>query len=320
MKDSNQPLISIILPLHNGESTIIKTLESLIVQSIKFHELIIIDDASSDSSVKLLQKFLKDKKIKYKSIKHNKTSGLAKSYNDGIMLSTGDLIVTLHQDVVLMKDSLEKLIAPFDKSETVATSHIVMHPIEIWNTYNFWQKCFFARLVGKDFSGIDGKFDCFLKKSLLEVGLFDEKNFRSAGEDGDMLFKLKKHGKIIDTPSKIIHLHKISSSFSYKDIIYKQKQYSEAQGALLALGRIRGIKFILKAFFREVLLLALLIPYVQILAVLAIVAYQFYYSKIMFLREYKDKRILIVPVLNIYLLFVSLVYSFKGFIYGKQKI
>ena len=318
--ENNQALsVSIILPLYNGESTIIKTLESLLSQTVKFSELIVVNDASSDKSLEIVQKFL-DQKLDYKIINHEKNFGLAKSYNDAIRISKGDLIVTLHQDVILQDDSLEKLIAPFKDSSVVASSHVVMHPLKIWETYNFWQRCFFARQAGKDQHGIDGKFDCFRREALFKAGLFDESHFRSAGEDADMVFKLKKIGKIVDTDAKIIHLHKIDPDFSWKDILRKQAQYSEAQGTLLARGRIKNPVLLGRSFFREMTLLVLAVPYLRIFSLACILLYSFFYTRLVFIGSWRDKRILFLPFFNISLLFVSLAFSFKGFIYGKQRV
>jgi glycosyltransferase involved in cell wall biosynthesis len=319
MEKISEPSVSVILPLYNGESTIIKTLESLLNQTIKFSELIVVNDASSDKSLELLEKFLENRQD-YKIIDHKNNFGLAKSYNDAIRISKGELIVTLHQDVVLLEDSLEKLLAPMKNSEVVASSHSVMHPIKIWTAYNFWQRCFFARQAGKNQHGIDGKFDCFQKKALFGVGLFDDKHFRSAGEDADMVFKLKQIGKIANSEAKIVHLHKIDPNFSWKDIVRKQAQYSEAQGALLARGRIQNIISFVRTFFRELMLLALLVPYLRIFSLALIFLYSFLYTNLVFEKNYKDKRILILPFFNILLLFISLIYSFKGFIYGKQRV
>lgn len=311
--------VSVVMPVYNGETTIIKALDSLFEQSYKIKELIIVNDGSTDNSINLLTAYLTQQKIDYKIIIHETSLGLAKSYNEAIKLAKGDLIVTMHQDVILMRNALENLVQPFKNKNVVAASHVVTHPIEIWNKYNFWQKCFFARLVEKDFSGIDGKFDCFRKEALEKAGLFDEDNYRSAGEDGDMVFKLKSIGKIVETQSKIIHLHKISNKFSYKDIIHKQKQYSEAQGVLFIHGRIRNFG-IVRAFFREILLLCLFISYLQLASLFLIFIYSFYYTKIVFLKEYGDKRIILLPFMNIFLLLISFIYSLRGIIYGKQRI
>lgn len=311
--------ISVIMPVHNGESTLEKTLESLLAESKKFDELIIIDDASSDGSVQAIKEYLHEKQD-YTLIQNEKQKGLAAAYNKGIKAAKCGLIVMLHQDIVLEKKALEKLVEPFADEKTVASTHVVLHPMEIWSKYNFWQKCFFARLAGKDFSGIDGKFDCFRKSVLEKVGLFDEVHFKSAGEDGDMVWKIQRIGKITYTKAKIIHLHKIDPRFSWKDIIQKQKQYSEAQGALFARGRIHEIHSFLRSFFREALLIALLVPYLRILSVFLIAIYSFLYTKPVFSKDYKNPRILILPFFNIYLLFVSFFYSLRGFVYGKQRI
>lgn len=307
------------MPVYNGKSTVEKTLESLLIQSKKFDELVVVDDGSKDKSVECLKKIL-DERTEYKLLRNEKQRGLAAGYNMGIKAAKGDLIVTLHQDIILEKHSLGKLIEPFHDEKVVAASHIVSHPLEIWSKYNFWQKCFFARLAGKDFSGIDGKFDCFRKSALKKVGLFDEINFRTAGEDGDMTWKLEKIGKIARSKAKIVHLHKIDPNFSWKDIIHKQKQYSEAQGVLFVRGRIRGAESFVKAFFREILIIFLFVPYATYLATALIVVYAIWFTKLVYLKEYRNPRILILPFLNIFLLFVSFVYSFRGMIYGKQRI
>ncbi len=314
---------TIIIPVHNGERTVVNTLKSLLAQTEKFGELIIINDGSRDNSKFLITQFLNSKKVRYKIINHRNPLGLARSYNEGIKISGKDYVVTLHQDVILKKNSLRKLVRPFLDSKdnkVVASYHVVNHPWRIWKRYNFWGKVYFARLVGKEFSGLDGKFDCFRKKALLEVGLFDEKTFRTAGEDGDMVFRLKRIGKVVPSEAEIVHLHNIDSNFGLKDIIYKQAQYSEVQGVLLRKGRLLTLKELLKSFFREILVLMLFFPFINILGVILIIVYSFQYSKIIYLREYRDPRCLLVPFLNIFLLLVSFFYSFKGFIYEKQNL
>jgi len=53
---------------------------------------------------------------------------------------------------------------------------------------------------------------------------------------------------------------------------------------------------------------------------ISIALYSFLYTKIIFEKNYKDKRIFILSLFNIFLLFVSSFYSLRGFIYGKQRI
>jgi glycosyltransferase involved in cell wall biosynthesis len=315
----NRLSISIIMPVYNGASTVVESLKSLLVQSEKFDELVIVNDASTDDSKKIAEQYLAGK-IDHQIIDHKMNQGLAKSYNEAIKLAQGDLIVTMHQDVILMENALKDLIVPFSNKDVVVTGHRVVFSQEIWNKFNFWQKCFFARFAGKETSGINGQFDCFRKIALEKVGFFDGVKFRSAGEDGDIVSKLGKIGKIVITDARIIHLQNLDPKFGYKDIIYKQKQHSEARGALLAQGRIKGLMPISRTFFREIILLSLFIPFLNYISLILIVIYSFVYTKIVFWEEYKNPRILVLPLFNLYLLLIGFFYSWKGFIYGKQRI
>lgn len=318
--------VSVIIPLYNGEKTIANTLDSLFRQEADFNEVIVINNGSSDSSLNIVHRWLQNKrhyKSRIKIIDHKNPIGLSRAYNEGIKLSNGDLVITLHQDVVLLENCIKTITNPFcqsDAENVVATTHIVVYPYGVWNNYNFWGKVYFARFVGKEFFGLDGKFDCFRKEVLLRIGGFDEEHFHSAGEDGDIVFRLKSAGKILQTDAKIIHIHNVTNDFGPKDIIFKQKQYSEAWGVLLRLGRIKGLSNLARTFFREILLFLLLIPYVNMIATVLIIFYSFFYTRVLFTKKYKDSRLLLVPILNVYLLFVSLFYSCRGFINGKQKL
>jgi GT2 family glycosyltransferase len=77
---------------------------------------------------------------------------------------------------------------------------------------------------------------CANKKSaLIKAGLFDTKQFTTAGEDFDMYLKLSRMGEIAYPDTKIIHYHK----HTWKNRIGKELQLSNAFGALV---RIHGTK------------------------------------------------------------------------------
>lgn len=314
--------VSVVIPVFNSASTMIETLKSLNTQADKFNELVIINDGSTDNSLSLIENFLKNnfKQQEVFLIKHKTSKGLANSYNEGIKLASSSLVITMHSDVVLVKNAIEKLVNPFKDSNVVASYHVVNHPLNVWKKYNFWQKYFFSRLVGKKFFGLDGKFDCFRRGAILKIGLFDSRTFFRAGEDGDIVIRLKKIGKVVKTGAEIVHLHSTEPSFGIKKIIYKQAQYSEAQGVLLRKGRIATTQQFFKAFFREMLLLSLFIPFLNKLSFFLTIIYAFAYSWPMFKYEYSNPRIVILPFLNIYLLLVSFIYLVRGFIYGRQRI
>lgn len=100
-------LISIILPCYNADKFIKESIESITTQTYKNWELIIIDDASRDSTEKIIKSF-KDSRIKY--LKNNKNLGVVKSLNRGIKEAQGKYIARMDADDKMTKTRLEKQI------------------------------------------------------------------------------------------------------------------------------------------------------------------------------------------------------------------
>lgn len=106
--------VSVIIPTYNGEKYIEKTIESVLNQTHKNIELIIIDDNSKDSTVSIIEKIIKDKK-NIVLIKNNPNLGLVKNINKGINLSTGDVVISLGHDDLLKENHIEKMLELFDE-------------------------------------------------------------------------------------------------------------------------------------------------------------------------------------------------------------
>ena len=189
--------VSVVVPVYNGGQTINETLKSLLGQKDFFDELIVVDDASSDNSLAIIKKF--DVII----TRHKKNKGLAASYNSGIRRATGEIVALVHQDVILYDGAMQNLIKPFSNKKVVCSYHYTHQPISLWKTYDFWQKYFFCRWVNKKIYGMNGKFDAFKKSVLIEIGLFDEKRFKSAGEDGDIMIRLRNKGEVVKSEAGI---------------------------------------------------------------------------------------------------------------------
>lgn len=97
--------ISVILPFYNNESTILKSLRSILNQSEKNFEIIIINDGSKDKSEKKILNIIKKKNIKY--LKNRINKGLAYSLNKGIKKSNGDLIFRMDADDISKKNRIK---------------------------------------------------------------------------------------------------------------------------------------------------------------------------------------------------------------------
>lgn len=97
-------LVSVILPVYNGRKYLKVAIESILKQTFKNFEFIIIDDGSNDDSVDIINMFL-DKRIKF--IKQN-NKGLPRTLNIGIENSTGKYIARMDQDDISHHERLER--------------------------------------------------------------------------------------------------------------------------------------------------------------------------------------------------------------------
>lgn len=102
--------ISIVIPVYNAEKYLDRCLTSLVEQTKKEIEIIIINDGSTDNSEKVIKKF-KDDRIKY--IK-NENQGIGKTRNIGIKESIGKYLMFIDSDDYIEKDACELL---YNKAE-----------------------------------------------------------------------------------------------------------------------------------------------------------------------------------------------------------
>jgi teichuronic acid biosynthesis glycosyltransferase TuaG len=99
--------ISIILPVYNSFKTLQNTIDSVVNQSYKYWELIIIDDASTDKTTSIVEQYLDQySNIRYHSLEVN-SGGPAKPRNKGLQLSKYDWIAFIDSDDVWRFDKLE---------------------------------------------------------------------------------------------------------------------------------------------------------------------------------------------------------------------
>ena len=102
--------ISIVVPVYNAEKYLDRCLTSLVEQTKKEIEIIIINDGSTDNSEKVIKKF-KDDRIKY--IK-NTNQGIGATRNEGIAKATGKYLMFIDSDDYLEENTCELL---FNKAE-----------------------------------------------------------------------------------------------------------------------------------------------------------------------------------------------------------
>lgn len=106
--DNDEKLVSIIIPVYNVEQYIGKCLDSVINQTYKNIEIIIIDDGSPDESPKICDEYEQnDSRVK---VYHNKNVGISGARNFGVEHSKGEFIIFLDSDDYVSEDCIEHLV------------------------------------------------------------------------------------------------------------------------------------------------------------------------------------------------------------------
>jgi len=111
-----RPLVSVILPVYNGEKYLEEAIESILNQTYKNYELIVVDDGSTDSSRAIVEGF-NDKRLK---VVRQSNQGLSRALNRGLRESNGKYIARMDSDDVSMPKRLEKQVEFLENAKEVA--------------------------------------------------------------------------------------------------------------------------------------------------------------------------------------------------------
>ncbi len=107
---------SVCIPTYNGAKWIKKTLQSILNQSYKNMEIIVVDDASTDKTVEIIKSF-KDKRIKV--FKNAKNLGYPLNMEECRKRADGDILFPMGQDDILCKDAILKVYNAFKISDDI---------------------------------------------------------------------------------------------------------------------------------------------------------------------------------------------------------
>lgn len=214
-------LVSIVVANYNGEKYLQTFLNSVLVSNYKNFELLIVDDGSTDESLKILQLFAnKDKRIKI--YKNEENLGAAASRNKAINQVKGDIIIFLDNDTEVTKGWLTELIKVLESKEIGAVQSLLIDfekraSIQMGGglliPHVIWLKPYYQ---GKKYLDIKNKLECkeivavsaalAVKKEVLEkVGFFDNKESVYT-EDLDFCWRIWIAGfKIVLSPKSIVY-------------------------------------------------------------------------------------------------------------------
>jgi glycosyltransferase involved in cell wall biosynthesis len=210
--ENNNPKISVIIPTYNRAHLLPRAIKSVLAQSFKDFELIIVDDASTDNSHEIVKNFKeKDKRIKY--LKHNKNSGgPPKPKNTGIKISKGKYIAFLDSDDEWFSNKLEKQITLYKKNKNNNVGLVGCGVISINERTKEKRKIepptqievkspkILENTIAHSCSSV------IIKKTIFEnIGLFDE-NIKVL-DDRDLYIRILEKYKFLFTQEPLFHYY-----------------------------------------------------------------------------------------------------------------
>ncbi len=208
------PIVSIVLPVYNGEKYLAQSIKSVINQTFEDWELIIVNDCSNDNSPKIMRSFAKkDSRIKIINNKTNKK--LPASLNIGFAAAVGKYFTWTSDDNLYKPEALEKMAQYLDTHPRADLVSMNYDFIDEQGKYiNEFEDLFLCKRVVADLLQHNNVGAAFMyRKEIAEkVGQYDE--FTFCAEDYDYWCRIALIGNIEYTNDNIYQYRVNSQSLS----------------------------------------------------------------------------------------------------------
>lgn len=113
MTNFEKPIVTVILTAYNQEKFIEEALASVFYQTYAPIQLIVVDNASSDNTLGVIESF-RAKSPAFQLIRNRHNIGLCRAFNQGLQIAQGEYVVDLSGDDVMIADRIEKQVEAFE--------------------------------------------------------------------------------------------------------------------------------------------------------------------------------------------------------------
>lgn len=271
--------VSVIIPNYNGRELLEKNLPSIVsaskVRKNCIKEIIVVDDASQDESIKTIKTLFSEVRI----IKHKVNRGFSYAINTGSRSAKGNLLALLNSDVSVAENFLISVIPHFENEEVFAVS---LHEKGYGWSKGKFEEGFITHAPGAESKTthatfwVSGGSGVVRKLPFMALGGMDEKLFSPFyWEDVDLSYRAMKRGFALlwEPESKVLHEHEATTKrvpsrfrqrihernqllFIWKNLTSNNLFRKHITGLLKRLGKHPGyIRVVLSAIlkYREVL-------------------------------------------------------------------
>ncbi|MBI4228183.1 MAG: glycosyltransferase family 2 protein [Deltaproteobacteria bacterium] len=268
------PLISVIIPVHNGNKYLNDCLDALNSSSYSNYETIVVDDCSTDDSVEIGQR----KGAKVYKLSHN--SGPAAARNYGARMAEGDILVFVDSDVIVQYKTIERVADDFRKNPHVVAVfgsydespaaddflsqfrnllHHFIHQNSEENAKTFW-----------------AGFGAIYRKVFLQLNGFDEMRYKKPSiEDIELGLRICNAGHqiLLDKDLQVKHLKQWSwSGWLKTDILNRALPWSKLiiEKGILSSDLNLKVNYRISSFLAGLVILILILTILDAVNVIAI--------------------------------------------------
>ncbi|AXY55795.1 glycosyltransferase [Acinetobacter chinensis] len=240
MKNSELPLVSVIIPCYNHEKFIQESIQSVIDQTYSRMELIVIDDGSKDNSVQKIEEMRSacESRFEHFQFIFRENRGLSRTLNQGLSLAHGDYFSTVASDDIMLPEKTVTQLDVFKKDPLITAvfgahqyiddeSRVVSVKKGAYREFSF-QEIFYHQ------HDIPASSQMIRLSSLRDIGGYNE---NTKVEDWDLWLRLTESGaKLVYIPDVIVgyrmHDNNLSKdkSLMFNEVFNIVQRYKDKKG------------------------------------------------------------------------------------------
>lgn len=196
-------LVSVIIPVFNGERTVKACLESVFQSEYGSFEVIVVDDGSTDHSARIAYQF------PCRVMRMEKNAGAAAARNRGAAVSLGEILFFLDADIIVEKNTLQQIVETFHSRPDISALFCSYQkntlPSNFFSTYKNLVHHYTHQTSRADAATFCGGFGAIRREIFLQFHGFDES--RRSLEDVELGYRLHQSGHKIYLNKKIQVTH-----------------------------------------------------------------------------------------------------------------
>lgn len=240
MKNSELPLVSVIIPCYNHEKFIQESIQSVMDQTYSRMELIVIDDGSKDNSVQKIEEMRSacESRFEHFQFIFRENRGLSRTLNQGLSLAHGDYFSTVASDDIMLPEKTVTQLDVFKKDPLITAvfgahqyiddeSKVVSVKKGAYREFSF-QEIFYHQ------HDIPASSQMIRLSSLRDIGGYNE---NTKVEDWDLWLRLTESGaKLVYIPDVIVgyrmHDNNLSKdkSLMFNEVFNIVQRYKDKEG------------------------------------------------------------------------------------------